>query len=607
METAARDEILSHARETLTEIQSICDDFGLDSVRKTLQSVINFTRQNQYLDIAVLGQFKAGKSSFLNGFINKNLLPVGSIPVTSVITRMRYGPEERAAVTFMDGTGKEISVAEIQDYVSESGNPANIKNVLLVDLEVPALSSIKEIRLVDTPGTGSIWKHNTETTTGWFPETGGVLFIISAERPISENELGLLKEVWLYSPEITIVLTKTDLFPEEQLKAIEVFTAEAIGKTFDRSFPIIKYSAYERTDEYNKTIEQSIFLPLAHNRDKIYTEILQHKIGSLVNNCLSYLSISYQASLKKESEKEKLKEIILDEHLNSHFIRQELLLIIGSYKKKTRESFQIYLDAFRKGIEEKIGREYEAAFPGWRGNLYEVTRQFEKWLNQSLSSELKEILLKEEKSFELLSAVKKHLSFYLKSFRERLNENLERVLGVHMESEEWEITVGELKRPDISISRSFDFHLDLLWFLFPMFIYRPVFSRYFSKKIPYEVEKNLHRLTSDLNEKVNKEMDNLMAQALAYMNEELSTIQMLLSENKGDSAYILKRMESGRRICRIIMDNESSEIHCKTILCLISQRRDNNERPDQVCQCDGNSRFQGKSHRARLCLTGKRY
>ena len=407
MEVKAKDETLSQARETLKEIQSVCDDFGLDSPKKTLQSVINFTGQNQYLDIAVLGQFKAGKSSFLNGFINRDLLPVGSIPVTSVITRTRYGPEEKVTVAFMDGTSKRISVDEIPDYVSESGNPENIKNVLLVDIEVPVLSNIKEIRLVDTPGIGSIWKHNTETTTGWFPETGGVLFVISAERPISENELSLLKEVYLYSPEITIIITKTDLFPEEQIKAIEAFTAEAIDKTFERSFPIIKYSAYEHADEYNKTIEQSIFLPLAHNRDKIYTEILQHKIGSLVNNCLSYLSISYQASLKKESEKEKLKEIILDEHLNSHFIRQELLLIIGSYKKKTRENFQIYLDAFRKGIEEKIGREYEAAFSSWRGNLYEVTRQFEKWLNQSLSSELKEILLKEEKSYELLSVRQK--------------------------------------------------------------------------------------------------------------------------------------------------------------------------------------------------------
>jgi signal recognition particle receptor subunit beta len=536
-------EIVSQSKELLKEIQSVCDDFGMHSLKKTLRSIKNFSDQNQYLDIAVLGQFKAGKSSFLNGFLNKSLLPVGNIPVTSVITRISFGAEEKATVTFIDGTSKEISIESIPDYVSESGNPENAKNVFVLDIEVPHLNRIKAIRLVDTPGIGSVWKHNTETTTGWFPETGAVLFIISAEKPISENELSLLHELYLYSPEIAIVITKTDLFEEEHLKQIELFITKVLKGAFDRDFPIIRYSAYVNTSEHNEEIEQKIFLPLALNRDKTFAKILQHKIGSLANNCLTYLNISYQASLKKESEKSKLKEIILDEHLNSHFIRRELLLITGSYKEKTRTHVQAYLESFRKDIEKKLNKDYVTAFAGWNGNLYSVTRQFEKWLNDALASELKEILLKEEKSFELLSAVKKHLSFYLKSFRERLSQNLERVLGLQPKLEQWEINVGEIKKPDVSISRTFDFHLDMLWFLFPMLIFRNIFRRFFSNQIHNEIEKNLHRLTSDLNEKINKEIDNLMAQALAYMNEESNMIETLLFENKGDS-YILERIDN---------------------------------------------------------------
>ncbi|NLG33613.1 MAG: hypothetical protein GX550_08850, partial [Syntrophomonadaceae bacterium] len=173
------------------------------------------------------------------------------------------------------------------------------------------------------------------------------------------------------------------------------------------------------------------------------------------------------------------------------------------------------------------------------------SRQYEKWQKEALGTELKEILLKEEKSFELLSATKNHLSFYLKSFRERLNDNLERLLGVKMKSEQWEIAVGEFKRPSISISRSFEFHLDMLWFIFPMFIFRNLFRRFFMNKIPQEVEKNLHRLTSGLTEQINKRMDDLMKQALFYMNEELAVIEMLL-EYQGDSGYIKQQMEDIR-------------------------------------------------------------
>jgi predicted GTPase len=209
------------AQGLLSEIQDVCDEFRLHSLNKTLRSVRNFAEQNQYIDVAVLGQFKAGKSSFLNSLLNKSILPVGNIPVTAVISRISYGPEEKATVVFADGSSRQISSQEIEEYVSETGNPENQKNVLLVDIELPSLETVKTVRLVDTPGIGSVWKHNTETTTSWFPETGAVLFVISAEKPISENELGLLQEIYLYSPEIIIVLSKTDLFDEDHLKQME--------------------------------------------------------------------------------------------------------------------------------------------------------------------------------------------------------------------------------------------------------------------------------------------------------------------------------------------------------------------------------------------------
>ena len=219
------------------------------------------------------------------------------------------------------------------------------------------------------------------------------------------------------------------------------------------------------------------------------------------------------------------------------------MLIIGSYKEKTRQQVYAYLNSYRREIEDKLNKEYDDAFPGWQGNLYSVTRQFEKWLNQTLSLELKEILLQEEKSFEIISSAKNHLTFYLKSFRERLNHNLEQALGVQAKLEALEVVADEIKKPDISISRTFDSHIEMFWFLFPMFLFRNIFRCYFKKQIYFEIDKNLHRLTSDLNAKINKEMDHLMNQALVYMNAELAMIEALLCENKGASDYIQSRMD----------------------------------------------------------------
>ncbi len=542
---------LIRLKEILQESQMACEDFGLNSLQSTVRSIGSFAEQNRYIDFAVLGQFKVGKSAFLNSLTGKALLPMGSIPVTSVITRLRFGPRERTWVTFLNNSMREIKIEDIEQYVSETGNSENHKQVLLVDIETPLLADIKETRLVDTPGIGSVWRHNTETTTGWFPETGGVLFLISAERPISEGELSLLQEVYRYSPEITMVITKTDLSSEEKLKEIESFTAEVIKRTFDRDFPILRYSALQNTGYYNRQIK-NIFQPLTLNRDQVFARILRHKKRNLVESIISYLDIAYQASLKADLERSQVKKVILGEHLNFGFVRRELLLIINSYKEKTRESIREYLATFSSDIESRLTKEYDEAFASWQGNLYQITRQFEDWLKQSLGEQLREIMLEEEKTFELLKAVQKHLAFYLRSFRERLSSNLERVLGIKMKPENWDIALNKIRNPDISISRSFDFHLDMLWFLFPMIIFRNVFRKFFKKQIPKEVEKNLHRLTSGLTQRTNREMDQLMSQSLAYMNEELQVMERLLSENQENSEYILGRMNKIKDIFKTI-------------------------------------------------------
>jgi hypothetical protein len=241
-----------------------------------------------------------------------------------------------------------------------------------------------------------------------------------------------------------------------------------------------------------------------------------------------------------------MRERVIDEHLNSHFIRRELQLILDSYKSETREGIRKYLDGYRAGITGKILQKYAGDAPGWKGNLYQVTRQFEAWLRAELTGELQAILQREDKTSGILTGVQKHFSFYLKSFRERLDDNLAKTLGVTIKGEEWKVTLREFKKPDISISRTFDFHLDLLWFLLPMAIFGKLFHRYFAGQIPYEVEKNLHRLTSGLAEKVYKEMDTLLAQTQGYIREELNTVEGLLAGNQSSGDEMASIMESLR-------------------------------------------------------------
>src|SRR4030042_874980 len=79
------------------------------------------------VDVAVLGQFKAGKSSFLNGLIGGAVVPVDVLPSTAVVTRIGHGPMERAVVHRLSGEALEIPVSRLAEFVTERGNPANDK------------------------------------------------------------------------------------------------------------------------------------------------------------------------------------------------------------------------------------------------------------------------------------------------------------------------------------------------------------------------------------------------------------------------------------------------------------------------------------------------
>jgi GTPase Era involved in 16S rRNA processing len=530
--------------QLLQEIEEAVNTFGLSSLERSMIGVRNFAAENHFLDVAVLGQFKAGKSSFINGLIGRDLLPVGEVPVTSVITRISYGDAEQVQITFEDGAIRKVGSEQIAEYVTEEGNPGNTKQVAVVDITLPELKSLEGIRLVDTPGIGSVWRHNTETTTGWFPETGAAIFVISAERPISEYELSFLNDVCSFTNRIALVLSKVDAFPTEHVSRVEEFTRKVLLEQLGQDFLFLRYSALRDTDSYNDAIKDQFLYPLLRERNHVFNEVLAHKLKNLAATCTSYLEIALRASSSRDRQREELKAQILDEQSRLSFVRQEMLLIVGSYKNRTREEVRSYLEPCRRQIEEKLLKAFDKAYNDFHGNLYHITRQFEVWLRSSLIKEVEEVLADEEVSYRLLKALKQHLNSYLRTFRERLREKLEAVMGVSLPEEDWELTLSDPPRPDVAVSRVFESNLDLLWFLFPMPLFKKVFANYFRRQIPYEVEKNFYRLVSGLTEKINREMDKMMDRGLSYVAKHLSTIETLLSGTESSTAQIEAKIEA---------------------------------------------------------------
>lgn len=204
--------------------------------------------------LAVVGQFKRGKSSLMNAIIGRELLPTGVLPLTSAITILKFGPVERLVVRRANSVFPEIvSASALADYVTEKGNPGNRKKVKTATVEVPLPFLRRGLEFVDTPGVGSAIEANTATTYGFLPECDAVLFVTSVDAPFTETELNFLRTIREHVGKIFFILNKTDLLHDEAelpeiLKFVESEIHAEMQATQARVFPLSAQRALTNVD-----------------------------------------------------------------------------------------------------------------------------------------------------------------------------------------------------------------------------------------------------------------------------------------------------------------------------------------------------------------------
>lgn len=523
----------------LKDVRNICQQFHIISLNRQIEACEGLLIENPPIDVAILGQFKAGKSSFLNSLIGKPILPVGVIPVTTVISRLMYGEKEKAVVSFFNGTHSEVDINHLDEYTSEAKNPSNQKNVEMVDIELPALRDYAGLRLVDTPGLGSVFKYHMETSENWLPEVGAALLAVSSDRPLSENDLQLIRELMQHTPKIVLLLTKADLLSAEQQAEVVHFFEETLKRELNREFPIFLYSTRLDMEQFRDRLEAGLLFKLSLNRDFEFRKILQYKMQSLAKRCLSYLDIALKTSLQADQARDGLRKQILDEKVNYDLVREELFIIGRENQRQTRILIMNYLDQLHKPLRREIIDRLAEEMPDWKGNLWRLTRRYEEWVEDTMTEEMRRISKTEHKHFYgTLKKARASFSRSLEAFRTLLGANIEKVLGVKLAEADWKIEVSEPEQPDIKAVRPFDYHFDLIWFLIPMLIFRRIFEKNFLSKIPHEVESNLSRLAAQWEDRINRTIEEMRKQALKYVQDELDTIDALLSRTQGQSEEI---------------------------------------------------------------------
>ena len=533
----------------LQKVGVIQQRFGLSSVTPRLKACRELLSHQDVIQVAVFGRYKSGKSSFLNALADTRVLPVGVLPVTTVLTWLRYGPVESARAEFLDGREISIDSGEIEEYVAEERNPGNEKQVATVRIQLPSLERYKGLEFVDTPGIGSLFKHGTEVSLRWLPYAAVALVLVSVDQPLSEEDLGFISQLRQHTPRVILILAKADRVGDTELAEIGTFSTTHLMRELETEIPVLPFCSLPdvgdlRSAEWRAALDEQILRPIAANSEHEHERILAHKCMSLIDECASLLSIALTAATRSDEERLHIREYVFEEGQSLPLIQKEIGLLTHDLTSTMTDRLWQHLGVFHGEVRAKLVEDFRRQWPKWRGNLWNLTRVYEQWLRASLSRELKELSQREGLTLLApLGEAEAALTHVVERFLARLAERVTDTLGVPIVPAEHALHITEPDSPDVDVGAVFDTPWDTVWFLIPMLVFRSLIRRHFIKQIKWEVEKHLARTAAQWAERINMAIERAAKEEESYVQGQISTFDIMLSETDREIPAIRQALD----------------------------------------------------------------
>ncbi len=355
--------LLVELRETLEREQSE-ERRRVDELLATLEDL--FT-------LVIVGEFNAGKSSLINALFGERLRTEGPIPVDDVISILRYG--------------EQASTRKLSDYVIEQFYP---------------IEFLRNITLVDTPGTNSIVQRHQEITEDFIPRADLILFVTSIDRPLSESERRFLEYIREWGKKVVFVLnkvdTKTDTEVRQVVEYLKANTRTIFG--FDPAiYPVAAKLALESklgdlpprewTRSRFESLEDYIFQVLSEK------ERVRIKLNAPLETILSL-------SKKQFRMIESRREVLSADKQRIDSINDQLERargdLISNFRQFVVRIDNLLMDLERRGLDfldryvriqhvmllrdaSRFREEFERqVFQGWKGNIDSTIQEAVDWL-----------------------------------------------------------------------------------------------------------------------------------------------------------------------------------------------------------------------------------
>jgi small GTP-binding protein len=183
--SGTQDELLKEERRVLARLRTALARFDAASEHQhALEKSIE--QLDELFLLVIVGEFNSGKSAFINALLGSRIVAEGVTPTTAQINVLQYG-----------------------ESVDRQVREANLHVI------TAPVAFLKEIHIVDTPGTNAIIREHEAITADFVPRSDLVLFVTSADRPFTETERAFLEQVRAWGKKVVIVINKIDILVNE--------------------------------------------------------------------------------------------------------------------------------------------------------------------------------------------------------------------------------------------------------------------------------------------------------------------------------------------------------------------------------------------------------
>lgn len=238
----------------LKELLRLSEDISLVNTAQSIRETIDKS-DDDHFEVAIVGEFKRGKSTLINALLGQEVLPADVLPATATLNRVTYSEEPYVQVEYKNGTSERVDIDQLENYVTKLTCEAEERAETVKEATVYYDTDFcrNNVDIIDTPGLNDD-EQMTNVTLSILPKIDAAVFVISANSPFSQFEKDFLEKKMLTSDvgRIIFVVNCFGTFSQEdENKIVETVRSRITKYVMDKAKKVMgedsrEFAVYKR-------------------------------------------------------------------------------------------------------------------------------------------------------------------------------------------------------------------------------------------------------------------------------------------------------------------------------------------------------------------------